>query len=132
MLRRSFLKSALAWPLPVSLSVASNVSWASLLTGNGTGWRKALIVGNGSYQKPHDLPSAAANVETLARRLIGLGFEVSAAVDLTTAELTSRIKQFIDGVQAAPAESVNLVYFVGHGVQAESKNYLLGIDRNCH
>lgn len=128
MLRRSFIKGALGWPLSGYLGMA--MGQASLVGAiqNTSAWRRALILGNGAYTKPHDLPSASANVAQLSQSLGALGFQVFDFVDLSTESLALQVQRFVTQMNDAPAGSVSLVYFVGHGVQAQSQNYLLGIE----
>lgn len=69
-----------------------------------------------------------ANVEGLAGMLGVLGFETQKVVDVSGAEMTKQIGHFIASMVQAPAGSINVVYYAGHGLQYNSNNYLLGVD----
>jgi uncharacterized caspase-like protein len=87
--------------------------------------RVALILGNSAYHNLAVLRTPVANAEGMAAVLDGLGFEVVKAADLDLAGLRSAIKDFAARAKGA---KVALIYYSGHAVQAEGRNYMLGID----
>jgi hypothetical protein len=86
--------------------------------------RVALVIGNGAYRTLPPLPNPAADATAVAERLRGLGFAVMARNDLDKAGMDDAIRQF--GRQAANAD-VAVVFYAGHGVQVEGRNYLVPV-----
>jgi len=92
--------------------------------------RLALLIGNGDYPAPHDLPPIPKNVMDLAEVLALRGFDVTQAMNLDEASLQATVTEFVKRVAAAPSDSVTLFYYAGHGLQVESNNLLLGAGAN--
>jgi branched-chain amino acid transport system substrate-binding protein len=91
------------------------------------GRRVALVIGNSSYRSMPSLANPKNDAADVAAALKGLGFETIAATDLTRAAMNSTLSQFSRAVRGA---DVALVYYSGHGMQFEGKNYLLPVDAN--
>lgn len=84
----------------------------------------ALVIGNSAYQiKP--LANPINDAHLIASSLEKIGFKVSVATDLNRKSLFSTVADF---TKALPKNSVALVYYAGHGLQIEGKNFLLPID----
>lgn len=92
--------------------------------------RYALLVGNGDYPVPHDLPPIHKNVMDLGEALVHRGFDVTQAMNLDEYNLQRTVSEFVKRVVAAPGHSVTLFYYAGHGLQVESDNLLLGSGAN--
>lgn len=92
--------------------------------------RLALIIGNGDYPVPHDLPPIQKNVTDMAEVLALRGFDVSQAMNLDEASLQTTVSEFVKRVAAAPRDAVTLFYYAGHGLQVDSNNLLLGSGSN--
>lgn len=92
--------------------------------------RLALLIGNGDYPVPHDLPPIHKNVMDLAEALAFRGFDVTQAMNLDEASLQITVTEFVKRVAAAPSHSVTLFYYAGHGLQVDSNNLLLGSGSN--
>jgi len=89
------------------------------------GRRVALIIGNSGYKFMPSLQNPrndAADVETALK---GLGFETVMAKDLDRAGMNASLEKFSLLVQGA---NVGLVFYSGHGMQFNGKNYLLPTD----
>jgi len=86
--------------------------------------RFALVVGNRAYpQGPLATPeNDAADVAAALRKL---GFQVVTAANLDPTRFRSTIRRFEDLLATADGRVVALVYYAGHGVQIQGKNYLL-------
>lgn len=132
--RRSTLKALLAALFSASpLAVPSSVTAAQLqpqATARPYTHRLALLVGNGDYPQPHDLPPIHKNVFDLAQALTHRGFEVTQAMDLDEQSLHLAVQEFVRKVAAAPPDAVTLFYYAGHGLQVQSNNLLLGAGAN--
>ncbi len=87
--------------------------------------RVALVIGNAAYQteKPLTNPvNDAADVSVLLRKL---GFEVIEATDLDKRNIERKTREFRDKLQSS---SMALLFYAGHGIQVEGRNYVLPID----
>ena len=92
------------------------------------GRRIALVIGNGDYQHPENLPklaNPANDAEDVAEALRGFGFEVIERKNQTLQAMNQTIAEFgskIGGSEAA------LFYFAGHGIQVKNQNYLMPVN----
>jgi hypothetical protein len=87
--------------------------------------RVALVIGNGAYAHVTPLPNPVNDARSIARSLRGIGFAVSEGIDLDRAAMQTTIREFLR--EAATAQ-VAVVYYAGHGVQVEGRNYLVPVD----
>ncbi|WP_247338242.1 caspase family protein [Bradyrhizobium sp. CW4] len=85
----------------------------------------ALIVGNGAYAHVKALPNPPNDARAVAKSLRNIGFIVSEGVDLDRAAMQKMTRDFLR--EAARAQVV-LVYYAGHGVQVDGRNYLIRVD----
>lgn len=88
--------------------------------------RLALLLGNGLYPSPHDLPPIHKNVHDLGAALERRDFRVSTALDLDPAAQRRAIQAFAAQARAAPPDATVLFYFAGHGLQVDAENLMLG------
>jgi tetratricopeptide (TPR) repeat protein len=89
------------------------------------GRRMALIVGNGAYTHVKALPNSPNDARAVARSLRDIGFMVSEGVDLDRAAMQKMTRDFLR--EAARAQ-VAVVYYAGHGLQIDGRNYLIPVD----
>jgi formylglycine-generating enzyme required for sulfatase activity len=102
-------------------------SWQSS-AGAGSS-RNALVVGNNAYEHARALRNPQNDAAAMAAALRKLGFEVIHRSDADLKSMRGALREFIDRLPAEPdPESVALVYFAGHGVQIDGKNYLIPVD----
>ncbi|MET3334482.1 MULTISPECIES: caspase family protein [Bradyrhizobium] len=92
---------------------------------SGRGKRMALIIGNGAYQHVKALPNPSSDARAVAKSLREIGFTVSEGVDLDRAAMQKMTRDFLR--EAARAQ-VAVVYYAGHGVQVDGRNYLIPVD----
>ena len=86
----------------------------------------ALVIGNGNYiLKKNVLPNAARDAESIAKKLMSLGFTVEKVTDCTEDELNDAMDRFKHNLKNY---HVGLFYFAGHGLQIKGHNYLTTID----
>jgi hypothetical protein len=121
-------------PLGILLAAASTASQpasgarTSSVTLPSQGRRIALVIGNGEYQYPDNLPklaNPAHDAEDIAKALRSFGFEVIERKNQTLEGMNQTIAEFgskIGGSEAA------LFYFAGHGIQVKNQNYLMPIN----
>ena len=86
--------------------------------------RVALVIGNGAYAHV-TLQNPSSDARAIARNLRDLGFDVSEGFDLDTAAMKKVADEFL--LKAAQAQTA-LLYYAGHGVQIDGRNYLVPVD----
>lgn len=72
-----------------------------------------------------NLPCTEIDVNTLEKRLKQLNFETYSHMDLCQKDLAQKIHSF---AESAPCDSLNIVYFSGHGGHCKGENYLYPVD----
>jgi tetratricopeptide (TPR) repeat protein len=106
----------------LSKAVAPPTMRAGLSDG---GRRVALVIGNGAYAHVTALPNPANDARSVARNLRDLGFDVSEGIDLDRAAMKKTADEFL--LKAAQAQTA-LLYYAGHGIQVDGRNYLVPVD----
>jgi len=98
----------------------------SAASGAGPGRRIALVIGDGNYKNEPVLPNPPRDAQAMADALRHLGFDdVIELEDLSRARTEEAVKQF--GDKAADAAWA-VVYFAGHGMQVDGRNFLVPVD----
>ncbi|MGE0613005.1 MAG: caspase family protein [Hyphomicrobiales bacterium] len=87
--------------------------------------RVALVIGNAAYSHAAPLKNPKNDAEALAGVLEGLGFEVVRGTDLTYAAMRRSVRDYAHKLQGA---EVALLFYAGHGLQVNGKNYLAPVD----
>ena len=90
-----------------------------------TGRRVALVIGNGAYAHVKALPNPTNDARAMAKSLREIGFVVTEGTDLDRAGMQATIRDFL---RAAARAQVAVVYYAGHGVQIDGRNYLVPVD----
>jgi uncharacterized caspase-like protein len=89
--------------------------------------RMALVIGNARYPAiPLNNPENDARV--VASTLRRLGFDVQEHVNLPVKRFRQVLRDYVRRLQNE--SGVGLLYYAGHGVQIDGKNYLLPVDIN--
>jgi tetratricopeptide (TPR) repeat protein len=91
----------------------------------GGGLRVALVIGNGAYASVKALPNPPNDARSVASSLRDIGFTVSEGIDLDRAAMQKMTRDFL---REAVRAQVALVYYAGHGVQIDGRNYLVPVD----
>jgi uncharacterized caspase-like protein len=89
------------------------------------GRRVALIIGNSSYSFADPLANPGQDAQAIQEVLERICFEVILGLDLTlhcVADLQDDFERRIKGAEAA------LLFYAGHGLQVNGKNYLILVD----
>ena len=94
-------------------------------TGRETGRRVALVIGNGAYAHVRPLPNPSNDARAMAKSLRDIGFVVTEGTDLDRTAMQATIRDFL---RDAARSQVAVVYYAGHGVQVDGRNYLVPID----
>ncbi|MFH1530726.1 MAG: caspase family protein [Pseudomonadota bacterium] len=89
--------------------------------------RKALVIGNADYDDSRaDLNNPVNDAHLMKEELEGLGFSVRYRTNVSKAGLATAISKFVsDDIRT---NDVAVVYYAGHGMQINDRNYLLGVD----
>ena len=85
---------------------------------------KALVIGNDHYdQMKPDLNNAVNDAKSIHEALQGLGFMMMPlAIDITTDKFDSMFNDFLGELSKY---DVAVLYYAGHGIEVEGKNYLV-------
>ena len=89
------------------------------------GARVALVIGNSQYVHEPRLENPANDEADVANALRDIGFRVIEGRDLDKAGLDARLHEFIDAAEGA---DVALLFYAGHGMQVDGRDYLIPID----
>ncbi len=89
------------------------------------GRRVALVIGNSKYTAVGELPNTKNDAGVVAGELTHLGFEVIEKDDLGVAAMRKALGEFED--KATGAEWA-FVYYAGHGMELDGKNWLIPVD----
>ncbi len=87
--------------------------------------RIALVIGNSNYKHTTSLKNPSNDANDVSAALERLGFKVFTAKDQTVASLTSTLSKFSNELQSA---DVGLLWYGGHGIQYQGKNYMIPVD----
>ncbi len=85
----------------------------------------ALVIGQSAYAELARLPNPRNDARSVATLLTDLGFDVDAAADADATGLERAVRRFEDGARGA---DVALIYYSGHGIEADGQNFLVPID----
>ncbi|HEY7242234.1 MAG TPA: caspase family protein [Burkholderiales bacterium] len=89
--------------------------------------RVALVIGNARYPGiPLNNPENDARA--MGATLRGLGFEVTEHLNLPVRKFRQVLRDYVRTLQNT--DGVGLLYYAGHGVQIDGRNYLLPVDIN--
>ena len=111
---RSFLFTGLAFLLalaPLSSAASS---------------RLALVFGIDKYDHLPDLVNAGRDAQAVSDQLSELGFEVILRLNANNRQIFRSLRDFEN--RLANNNGTGLVFFAGHGIQADGRNYLLPAD----
>ena len=87
--------------------------------------RVALVVGMSDYSSIITLKNAGNDAAGISETLADIGFGVTTLLDVSGDDLRREIDAFT--IEAETAD-LALVYFAGHGVEVEGKNFLIPVD----
>lgn len=88
--------------------------------------RSALVIGNAAYRHVPPLVNTLNDAHDIATDLRQAGFQVTEVHDADLATLIDTIDKFVK--QLHQAGGVGLLYYSGHGIQVDGRNYLAPID----
>lgn len=91
----------------------------------GAGARIALVIGNGAYVNANPLPNPPNDAHVIAGALRDIGFDVQEGENLGRTAMESQLHDFL---RKASGASIVLLFYAGHGMQIDGKNYLVPVD----
>ena len=87
--------------------------------------RAALVIGNASYAHAPALANPLNDAADVGAALERLGFEVTRLENAAQAELRRGLLAF---QRAAAASEVAVVFYAGHGIEVDQRNFLVPVD----
>ncbi len=91
--------------------------------------RVALVIGNSAYQAAAPLPNPANDARAMSQKLQSLGFEIVEGFDLDHDGMHDVFRSF---ARAARGAEVATVFYAGHGIAVDGKNYLVPVDASLN
>lgn len=88
--------------------------------------RFALVIGNSAYRDIEALSNPGKDAHAVANKLKDLGFQTVEIQDASSQTMLDALKQFEQLISKRDAAVV--VYYAGHGIQIDWRNYLLPVD----
>ena len=89
------------------------------------GQRVALVIGNASYAHAPSLANPLNDANDIGAALERLGFSVTQLPNASRAELWDGLQKFR---LAASASEVAVVFYAGHGIEVDKRNFLIPVD----
>lgn len=101
-----------------------NVASSPAATSTST-QKLALVIGNGAYGVASALPNPPKDARRIAQELRSIGFDTTEGIDMSSDAMRRAVKDFL---AKAPHAKVTVIFFAGHGMQINGKNYLVPVD----
>lgn len=86
--------------------------------------RIALVIGNSTY-KVSPLENPANDAADIADALTKAGFKTTLVRNATLGQMRDATRRFADQL---PSSDVALIYFAGHGIESNRKNYMIPVN----
>ncbi len=88
--------------------------------------RVALVIGNSAYESVEALRNPATDAQAVAGILKRIGFNsVTLALDVAKSAMDRALADFAELSEGA---EIAVLYYSGHGIEVEGKNYLIPVD----
>ncbi len=87
--------------------------------------RHALVIGVSNYTHAVPLKNTLNDADLMAETLTGLGFTVTSVAD---PDLVTFNRAMLDYADNLPSGAISVVFYAGHGMQVNGKNFLLPIE----
>ena len=110
--------------IPIA-AAALSLSLATAQAQAPTDVRVALVIGNGGYQQS-PLLNPVKDARAMAAALRSMGFQVVEVHDAEKAQMERAIADV--GGRLKDRNGVGMLYFAGHGLQLDWRNYMLPVD----
>jgi len=106
-----------AWTLAAALCALSAMAQAAE--------RVALVIGNGTYEKAPILANPGNDARAVGNAFERLGYSVTRLEDAGRETLIRGLQDF---KRAAGASDVAVVFYAGHGIEVDTRNFLIPVD----
>ena len=110
---------------PVNAPSPNTVATAPPVPLAAPGSRVALVMGNSAYVAAGALANPANDARAVAKALRDIGFDVSEGVNLDNRSQQRLVQDFL---RKSASSKIALLYYAGHGMQVDGKNYLVPVD----
>lgn len=87
--------------------------------------RLALVIGNSDYANVKKLNNPKNDADDMASVLCSLDFDVIKVMDATLIEIQGAVNSFLSQLDEY---AVGLLFYAGHGMQIDGKNYIVPVD----
>lgn len=87
--------------------------------------RLALVIGNANYSNVGKLNNPINDANDICSVLKGLDFDVKKVLDAKLIDIQAAVNEFL---QSLDEYAVGLLFYAGHGMQIDGKNYILPTD----
>lgn len=88
--------------------------------------KAALVIGNSEYVAASDrLKNPVNDAKAVATRLKELGYDTNIVLNATVKNMLDGLNKLVETVDSG---GTAIVYYAGHGIQLETKNYLVPVD----
>ena len=112
--------------MPAAAAVMLLLSVLTMLTTPASaGQRVALVIGNGSYAHAPSLANPLNDAADIGAAFERLGFAVTRIENADQVTLRRGLQQF---ALAASASEVAVVFYAGHGIEVDRRNFLVPVD----
>ena len=116
--RRTFIKGLAAVPAVLSFS--------DILAAETNTAQQALVIGNSDYDGMA-LPNPANDARAMSGLLGRAGFTIDSQINATRVDMMKAMDRFADTILRSDTK-LALLYYAGHGVQLDWRNYLVPVD----
>ena len=101
------------------------LSWTAAVASASAGERVALVIGNAAYAHATALATPVNDAADIGAALERLGFAVTRVENADQAALRGSLRDF---ASAAADSEIALVFYAGHGIAFDGRNYLVPVD----
>jgi len=118
------------WPARAKARIGGCIAVVAFCVGIAESWaaatsKVAFVVGNADYKNVQSLENPVSDARALSEVLKLSGFDVASIYNATQSTFLASFERFLALAETA---DVVLIYFAGHGVQINSKNFLIPTD----
>jgi uncharacterized caspase-like protein len=104
-----------------ALLASLSLFWASAAQAR----KVALVIGNSAYANTSSLTNPTNDARLIASAARQAGFEVTLVADLSNANFQRTLRDFR---LVADGSEVAMIYYAGHGIEGQGKNWLIPVD----
>jgi len=122
---RDALRGPAAWALSLALGLVALLGPSIGHAQAEPARRIALVIGNATYTNGGVLDNPENDADAVAAKLSSLGFQVTARKNLGQTGMRNLFGAFMSTVRDG---DLVVVYYAGHGIEADGRDYMLPVD----